>query len=164
MNINIDSANESLKLNANNMQWSHFSNRPRYDKSDNNRLIGYDRFICGVLAGGKSQAGDLLYPFLLNKYQADEVVTIFNLGHKNLVFAHKAGDSTIYVNKNIRAQAVEYVKFYARAVREQVGEVEIVFVDDFPTAVIQRDGGGTKVDSLEALVNKAMNNNIEVVF
>ena len=171
MNIDIDSANTSLQLNADTMDWSHFSSRPRYDKitEDDGTVrsvkVGYDRFCIGVLVGAKQkETEEYKYPFLRGKYGDDDIVTIFNLGHKNLVFAHKDGDSVIKVNKNIRSQAVEYVKFYARAVRKKVGEVTLEFVDDFPTSEIVRSGGGRKVDSLEALINKAINTTMDVEF
>lgn len=170
MYIDIDVANMALKLNADNMSWGHFDRRHRYvkvvgDDGDVRSVKrGFDRFTVGVLVGGKNKSGEYLYPFLRGKYDDADIVTIFNLGHKNLVFAHKDGDSVIKVNKNIGAQAVEYVKYYARAVRDKVGEVSLEYVDDFPTQVITRSGGTRKVDSLEAMINKAINTNIDVEF
>lgn len=170
MNINIDLANKDLKLNADCINWSHFDRRPRYVKEVGDDGVvrsvkrGFDRFTIGVLVGGKNEAGEYLYPFLRGKYNDADIVTIFNLGYKNLVFAHKDGDSVIKVNKNIGSQAVEYVKFYARAVRDKIGEVTLEYVDDFPTQVITRSGGTRKVDSLEALINKAINTTMDVEF
>ena len=160
--IDIDSTNESLKLNANTIDWSDYGQRVRYKDG---KRIGYDRFLVGVLAGAVDKTtGEKKYPFLADYYGDSQVVHLFNLGYKNLVFAYADGEDVIYVNKNIGAQAIEYVKHYARQVRQKYGQIEIQMVDNFPTAERAPRGGGRRVDSLDSLMAVALTKNIDVDF
>lgn len=151
------------KLTRNNMTWAHFAPRKRYIKNDAGETIEvrYDRLFIGLRPAGRA--------WLENKYTGDDAVMVFMLGHNNVVFAHKKGETTIYVNGNAGAQAREYVAFYRAQVAkaefldaESVELVELVEVDDFPTQVIQRTPR-VGVDSLDAAIEAACMRNADVL-
>lgn len=146
------------KLTRNNMTWAHFAPRKRYIKNDAGETIEtrYDRLFIGLRPAGRA--------WLENKYTGDDAVMVFMLGQNTVVFTHKKGETTIYVNSKAGAQAREYVAFYRAQVAkaEFLGaeSIELVEVDDFPTQVIQRTPR-VGVESLDAAIEAACMRNVE---
>ena len=137
------------KLTADKMTWDHFDSRKRYIKDDAGVVVGtrYDRLFIGLRPAGRA--------WLESHYTGDAPVMVFMLGNKNVVFLHRVGDSTIYVNSKAGAQAREYIKFYvARLASEKGINAETVAVDDLPTQTIIRTSVGG-VDSLDAAIAAA---------
>lgn len=139
------------------INWSHFETRKRYNKESGESW--YERLLVGVVAGTESAARNS-YIENIPGLQAGDCVYVFSLGsrlnEKNILFAHKKGDSVVYANSHAMNQARprEYIEFYANATG---GEIQLV--DWLPT-VFSTTGGG-KIDSLESALAKAMNTNID---
>lgn len=139
------------------VNWSHFEQRKRKDKESGKYY--YERLLLGVVVGGESAARNS-YIENIPGLQAGDCVYVFSLGskldQKNILFAHKKGDSIVYANSHAMKQvrSREYIEFYANA-----AGAEIQLVDWLPT-VFNSTGGG-KIDSLETALEKAMNTNIE---
>lgn len=139
-----------------NINWSHFETRKRYNKESGESW--YERLLVGIVAGTESAVRNN-YIENIPGLQAGDCVYVFSLGsklnEKNILFAHKKGDSVVYANAHSmqQARAREYIEFYANA-----SGCEIEPVDWLPT-VYNATGG--KIDSLESALEKAMNTNIE---
>ena len=140
-----------------NINWSHFETRKRYNKDTGESW--YERLLVGIVAGGESAARNS-YIENIPGLQAGDCVYVFSLGsklnEKNILFAHKKGDSVVYANAHSMQQARqrEYIEFYANA-----SGCEVVTVEWLPT--VYNGTGGGKIDSLESALEKAMNTNIE---
>lgn len=138
------------------VNWSHFETRKRKDKETGKKY--YERLLIGIMVGGES-AGRNAYIENIPGLQAGDCVYVFSLGskldQKNILFAHKKGDSVVYANSHSMNQprSREYIEFYANA-----SGCEIQPVEWLPT-VFGSTGG--KIDSLESALEKAMNTNIE---
>ena len=138
------------------VNWSHFEQRKRKDKESGQYY--YERLLLGVVAGTESAARNS-YIENIPGLQAGDCVYVFSLGskldQKNILFAHKKGDSVVYTNMHSMNQprAREYIDFYATATG-----CEITTVEWLPT-VFGATGG--KIDSLESALEKAMNTKIE---
>lgn len=138
------------------INWSHFETRKRYNKETGESW--YERLLVGIVAGTESAARNS-YIENIPGLQAGDCVYVFSLGsklnEKNILFAHKKGDSVLYANSHSMTQARQrdYIDFYANA-----SGCEIVPVEWLPT-VYNSTGG--KIDSLESALEKAMNTNIE---
>lgn len=133
-----------MLLTCDKINLTHFSSRKRYkkDESGTTVCVGYDRLLVGLRVSGR--------PWLESHYaNPDDIVTVFMLGDKNVVFAHKKGDGVVYVNRKAGAQAMEYAKYWA-----QESSAEIDYVDDLPTAEHTRQSKAPK--SLDDLVESAM--------
>lgn len=136
------------------MDWSYFATRKRYDKDDAGQVIGshYERLFTGVKVGGatwdKNNYLSKIYP------DGGEMVYLFMLGSTatqlNVVFVHRKGDGVVYVNSKATTTDRDYARFYA----EQAGAT-LVETDELPSRDTRRATGGRKVDSLEALLEKA---------
>lgn len=140
-----------------NINWSHFETRKRYNKETGESW--YERLLVGIVVGTESAVRNS-YIENINGLQAGDIVYVFSLGsklnEKNILFAHKKGDSVVYANAHSMSQArqKEYIDFYANA-----SGCEIQAVDWLPT--VYNGTGGGKIDSLESALEKAMNTNIE---
>lgn len=138
------------------VNWGHFEQRKRKEKETGQYY--YERLLLGIGVGGSAAARNS-YIENIPGLQAGDVVYVFSLGsklnEKNILFAHKKGDSVVYANAHSMSQARqrEYVDFYANA-----SGCEIQAVDWLPTVF---NGSGGKIDSLESALEKAMNTNIE---
>lgn len=138
------------------VNWSHFEQRKRKEKESGQYY--YERLLLGVVVGTESAVRNS-YIENIPGLQAGDCVYVFSLGsklnEKNILFAHKKGDSVVYANAHSMQQArsKEYIEFYANA-----SGCEIVTVEWLPT-VYTTTGG--KIDSLESALEKAMNSNIE---
>lgn len=138
------------------VNWSHFEQRKRKDKETGQHY--YERLLIGINAGGESAARNA-YIENIPGLQAGDCVYVFSLGsrllQKNILFAHKKGDSVVYANvfSMNQPRSREYIEFYANA-----SGCEIEPVSWLPT-VFGSTGG--KIDSLETALEKAMNTNIE---
>lgn len=138
------------------VNWSHFEQRKRKDKESGRYY--YERLLLGVVVGTESAARNS-YIENIPGLQTGDCVYVFSLGsklgQKNILFAHKKGDSVVYANMHSMNQprAREYIDFYANA-----SGCEIQAVDWLPTVF---SGTGGKIDSLESALEKAMNSNIE---
>ena len=138
------------------INWSHFETRKRYNKETG--VSWYDRLLVGIVAGTESAVRNS-YIENIEGLQAGDCVYVFSLGsklnEKNILFAHKGGDSVVYANAHsmIQARQREYIEFYANA-----SGCEIQLVDWLPTVYT---GTGGKIDSLESALEKALNSNIE---
>lgn len=140
-----------MLLTRQNMNLSHFSARKRYIKNDAGEVVEtrYDRLLVGLRVAGR--------PWLESHYDdPDAIVTTFMLGDKNIVFTYKKLDRVMYVNRKAGAQAMEYAHYWADS-----NDCEMVFVDDLPTAVHTRTGGGRKVESMDDLIEKALGSDID---
>lgn len=138
------------------VNWSHFEQRKRKDKESGKYY--YERLLIGIMVGGESAARNA-YIENIPGLQAGDCVYVFSLGskldQKNILFAHKKGDSVVYANMHSMNQprSREYIDFYATATG-----CEITTVEWLPT-VFGATGG--KIDSLESALKKAMNTKIE---
>lgn len=138
------------------VNWSHFEQRKRKDKETGKNY--YERLLLGVVVGTESAKRNS-YIENIGGLQAGDCVYVFSLGsklnEKNILFAHKNGDSVVYVNTHsmTQARAREYIDFYATATG-----CEIQLVDWLPTVYSSTVG---KIDSLESALEKAMNCKIE---
>ena len=138
------------------VNWSHFEQRKRKDKESGRYY--YERLLLGVVVGTESAARNS-YIENIPGLQAGDCVYVFSLGskldQKNILFAHKKGDSVVYANMHSMTQprAREYINFYADATG-----CKMVPAAWLPT-VFGATGG--KIDSLESALEKAMNANIE---
>lgn len=144
---------KNKKLTAATMNWGHFAPRKRYIKDESGKVTEtrYDRLLIGLRPAGRE--------WLESHYAGDEPVTVFMLGNKNVVFAHRPGDDVVYVNSKAGAQAQEYTTFYIERLKSEKNiEARIEKVDDFPTQVIQRTGG---VSSLDEAIATACNRTVE---
>lgn len=140
---------EKQKLTCDNMNWSHFAPRKRYIKDESGQVVGtrYDRLFIGLRPAGR--------PWLEARYTGDEPVSVFMLGNKNVVFTHRAGDTTVYANSKRGAQAAEYLKYYVKQLASEKGiTATVTDVDDLPTQTITRASTGG-VDSLDAAIAAA---------
>lgn len=140
---------EKKKLTSETMNWGHFAPRKRYIKDDSGTVVEtrYDRLFIGLRPAGRA--------WLEAHYSGDMPVMVFMLGHNNVVFLHRAGEATVYVNSKAGAQAREYVKFYVERLASEKGiNAETVAVDDLPTQTIIRTSVGG-VDSLDAAIAAA---------
>lgn len=139
------------------VNWSHFEQRKRKDKESGKYY--YERLLLGIGAGGSTAARNS-YIDNMPGLQAGDCVYVFSLGskldQKNILFAHKKGDSVVYANSHSMSQARqrEYIEFYANAAGCEIEPVEWL-----PT--VYNGTGGGKIDSLESALDKAMNANIE---
>lgn len=139
------------------INWSHFETRKRYNKETG--VSWYERLLLGVVVGTES-ADRNSYIENIGGLQSGDCVYVFSLGskldQKNILFAHKKGDSVLYANSHSmnQARSREYIDFYANE-----SGCEIVPVDWLPT--VYNGTGGGKIDSLESALEKAMNTNIE---
>ena len=138
------------------VEWSHFEQRKRKDPESGKHY--YERLLLGVVVGTES-ADRNSYIENVPGLVAGDCVYVFSLGskldQKNILFAHKKGDSVVYANIHSMNQprSREYIDFYANE-----SGCEIVPVEWLPT--VYSDTGG-KIDSLESALEKAMNSNIE---
>lgn len=134
-----------------NMTLEHFGSRKRYIKDESGRTVGtkYDRLLVGLRVAGRN--------WLESHYNnQDDIITIFMLGDKNVVFTYRKGDSVMYVNRKAGAQALEYAHYWA-----DNNGCEMVFVDDLPTAIHTRTGGGKKVESMDDLIEKSLATDVD---
>lgn len=140
-----------MLLTRDQIKLSHFSSRPRYRKDEDGNAIGkyYDRLLVGLRVAGR----DWLESHYDNQ---DDVVTTFMLGDKNVVFTYHKGDSVMFVNRKAGVQAMEYAHYWA-----DNNNCEMVFVDDLPTAIHTRTGGGHKVESMEDLIEKSLATDVD---
>ena len=123
----------------------HFSTRKRYIKDDSGEVIEkrFDKLLVGLRVGGRG--------WLESHYtNTDDVVLCFMLGHQNIVFTYKQGDSVMYVNKNAGAQAREYIGWWS-----DKNGCDVVEVEDLPTAEHTRQST-KKIATLEDLVESAI--------
>ena len=154
--LNVYNFNKKV-INMKNINWSHFETRKRYNKETGEAW--YERLLLGVVAGTESAARNA-YIENIPGLQTGDCVYVFSLGsklnEKNILFAHKKGDSVVYANMHSMNQprAREYIDFYANE-----SGCEIQAVDWLPT--VYSGTGGGKIDSLESALEKAMNSNIE---
>lgn len=140
-----------MLLTRNQMNLTHFSSRKRYIKDESGQVVEtrYDRLLIGLRVAGRD--------WLASHYDnQDDIVTTFMLGDKNIVFTYRKGDSVMYVNRKAGAQAMEYAHYWA-----DKNYCEMVFVDDLPTAVHTRTGGGRKVESMEDLIEKSLATDVD---
>ena len=131
-----------MLLTRDQMNLTHFSSRKRYIKDESGEVVEtkYDRLLIGLRVAGRD--------WLESHYDDPEaIVTTFMLGDKNIVFTYRKGDSVMYVNRKAGAQAMEYAHYWA-----DKNYCEMVFVDDLPTAIHTRTGGGKKVESMDDLI------------
>lgn len=140
-----------MLLTRDQMNLTHFSSRKRYIKDESGQVVEtrYDRLLIGLRVAGRD--------WLASHYDnQDDIVTTFMLGDKNIVFTYRKGDSVMYVNRKAGAQAMEYAHYWA-----DKNYCEMVFVDDLPTAVHTRTGGGRKVESMEDLIEKSLATDVD---
>lgn len=140
-----------MLLTRDQMNLTHFSSRKRYIKDESGQVVEtkYDRLLIGLRVAGRD--------WLASHYDnQDDIVTTFMLGDKNIVFTYRKGDSVMYVNRKAGTQAMEYAHYWA-----DKNYCEMVFVDDLPTAIHTRTGGGKKVDSMEDLIEKSLTTSVD---
>lgn len=145
---------EKKKLTSDNMTWSHFAPRKRYLKNDDGVVVGarYDRLFIGLRPAGRA--------WLESHYSGDGNVMVLMLGHNNVVFLHREGESTVFVNSKAGAQAREYINFYIKRLDLEKGIKAVTIpVDDLPTQTIIRTRAGG-VDSLDAAIAAACGRDI----
>lgn len=100
------------------VNWSHFETRKRKDKESGCNY--YERLLLGVVVGTESAKRNS-YIENIPGLNPGDCVYVFSLGskldQKNILFAHKAGDSVVYVNTHsmTQARAREYIDFYVGA-------------------------------------------------
>lgn len=130
---------------------THFASRKRYIKDESGQVVEtkYDRLLIGLRVAGR----DWLESHYDNQ---DDIVTTFMLGDKNIVFTYRKGDSVMYVNRKAGSQAMEYAHYWA-----DKNDCEMVFVDDLPTAIHTRTGGGKKVESMDDLIEKSLATDVD---
>ena len=140
-----------MLLTRDQMNLTHFSSRKRYIKDESGEVVEtkYDRLLIGLRVAGR----DWLESHYDNQ---DDIVTTFMLGDKNIVFTYRKGDSVMYVNRKAGAQAMEYAHYWA-----DKNYCEMVFVDDLPTAIHTRTGGGKKVESMDDLIEKSLATSVD---
>lgn len=140
-----------MLLTRNNMNLTHFASRKRYIKDESGAVVEtrYDRLLIGLRVAGRD--------WLESHYDnGDDVITVFMLGDKNVVFVHKKNDRTMYVNRQAGAQAMEYAHYWA-----EHNDCEIEFVDDLPTAVHTRRGGDYKPKTMNDLIERALSSTVD---
>ena len=140
-----------MLLTRNEMNLTHFASRKRYIKDETGQVVKtrYDRLLIGLRVAGRD--------WLESHYDdADAIVNTFMLGDKNIVFTYKKGDRVMYVNRKAGAQAMEYAHYWA-----EQNDCEMVFVDDLPTAVHTRTGGGKKVETMDDLIEKSLATDVD---
>ena len=140
-----------MLLTRNEMNLTHFASRKRYIKDETGQVVEtrYDRLLVGLRVAGRD--------WLESHYDdADAIVTTFMLGDKNIVFTYKKGDRVMYVNRKAGTQAMEYAHYWA-----EQNDCEMVFVDDLPTAVHTRTGGGKKVETMDDLIEKSLATDVD---
>ncbi len=140
-----------MLLTRDQMNLTHFSSRKRYIKDESGQVVEtrYDRLLIGLRVAGRD--------WLASHYDnQDDIVTTFMLGDKNIVFTYRKGDSVMYVNRKAGAQAMEYAHYWA-----DKNYCEMVFVDDLPTAIHTRTGGGKKVESMDDLIEKSLATSVD---
>lgn len=140
-----------MLLTRDQMNLTHFSSRKRYIKDESGQVVEtrYDRLLIGLRVAGRD--------WLASHYDnQDDIVTTFMLGDKNIVFTYRKGDSVMYVNRKAGAQAMEYAHYWA-----DNNDCEMVFVDDLPTAIHTRTGGGRKVESMDDLIEKSLATDVD---
>lgn len=140
-----------MLLTRDQMNLTHFSSRKRYIKDESGEVVEtkYDRLLIGLRVAGRD--------WLESHYDDPEaIVTTFMLGDKNIVFTYRKGDSVMYVNRKAGAQAMEYAHYWA-----DKNYCEMVFVDDLPTAIHTRTGGGKKVESMDDLIEKSLATSVD---
>lgn len=140
-----------MLLTRDQMNLTHFSSRKRYIKDESGQVVEtkYDRLLIGLRVAGRD--------WLASHYDnQDDIVTTFMLGDKNIVFTYRKGDSVMYVNRKAGAQAMEYAHYWA-----DHNYCEMVFVDDLPTAIHTRTGGGKKVESMDDLIEKSLATSVD---
>lgn len=140
-----------MLLTRDQMNLTHFSSRKRYIKDESGEVVEtkYDRLLIGLRVAGRD--------WLESHYDDPEaIVTTFMLGDKNIVFTYRKGDSVMYVNRKAGSQAMEYAHYWA-----DNNGCEMVFVDDLPTAIHTRTGGGKKVESMDDLIEKSLATSVD---
>lgn len=140
-----------MLLTRDQMNLTHFSSRKRYIKDESGEVVEtrYDRLLIGLRVAGRD--------WLASHYDnQDDIVTTFMLGDKNIIFTYRKGDSVMFVNRKAGAQAMEYAHYWA-----DKNDCEMTFVDDLPTAVHTRTGGGHKVESMEDLIEKSLATDVD---
>ena len=140
-----------MLLTRTNMNLSHFASRKRYIKDDTGVVVEtrYDRLLIGLRVQGRE--------WLESHYDnGDDIITVFMLGDKNVIFTHKKGDRTMYVNRQAGAQAMEYAHYWA-----DNNYCDMEFVDDLPTAIHTRQGGGSQPKTMEDLIDKALTTRVD---